>query len=464
MKLLVAYLMLFGPMLCHSASVSQLEKQLDDIRQKHDVPAVGLVIVSPRDTVISRVWGVADVAQEKAATEETMFRIGSVTKAFTSLTFLALHEKELLPIDLVLDSSLGLLPFQNKWEKTNPITIDMLLEHTAGFSDMSKPEWDYSDQKPLKLEDAFLIDPNSRTTKWAPGIHSSYTNSGAGIAAWAAERKLKQPFEELMQAHVFTPLGMHSATLFKTQDVENHLATGYQADGRTIIGYWNMIYRPFGAMNVRLADMQPFLQLLLNRGRHGDKRLLSEAAIKRMETPHTTAAAKSGLEFGYGLGNYQWYRDGYLFHGHGGDGDGYLAHYGYSTELGLGYFVVINAFNHRPLREMRRTIEDFILDGRKKRHRPEVYSLSQEQINGVLGTYHQATQRFGAGKAKTLRVLENKNRLYTQRDGGRRLPLIPVAPGQFRRPHEPGATIAIVTLGDIVVLQGDLGNFERKIN
>ena len=459
---IAACLFFLLPVLGNTASLSKLEQRLEEIRKEHDVPAVGVVIVSPKATLLEKVWGLADVASKKTATNQTMFRIGSITKAFTSLTFLALDEKKLLPLNLVLDSSVGVVPFQNQWSETDPITIEMLLEHTAGFTDMSKPEWDYSHQRPLKLEDAFLIDPNSRMTQWRPGIHSSYTNSGAGIAAWAAEKKLRRPFEELMQAHVFTPLGMHNTTLFKTQQVEDYLATGYQADGRTTIPYWNMIYRPFGAMNVRIEDMTPFLQLLLSRGRHNQQSLFSEAAIQRMEIPKTTAAAKSGLEFGYGLGNYQWLRNGFLFHGHGGDGDGYLAHYGYSTELGLGYFVVINAFNHRPLRQMRNAIENFMLDGKRNTERPALFALSDEQVNAIVGEYSQATQRFGRGKPKTLRILAEGNKLYTQRPGGKRLPLLPVAPGQFRRPHEPVATIAVIELSHGTVLQGDLGNFEKQ--
>jgi len=349
------------PVFCHASSLSHLTAELEAIRHKHDVPATGVLIVKPDELVLSKVWGLADVASKRPATEDTIFRIGSITKAFTSLTFLALDEKGLLPINTELNHSLGSLPLKNHWEKTHPVTLEMLLEHTAGLLDLSKPEWDYSDQKPLSLNQAFRIDPSSRNTQWQPGMYTSYSNSGAGIAAWVAEKKLNQNFEQMMQEHVFKPLGMYDATLYKTPQVERNLATGYQADGRTVIPYWNMIYRPFGAMNIRLKDMQAFLQLLLNRGQHKGRQIFSRASIKRMEIPHTNAAAKTGLSFGYGLGNYQWYRNGYLFHGHGGDGDGYLAHFGYSTELKMGYCLLINSFNHRPLVEMRKAIENYML-------------------------------------------------------------------------------------------------------
>ena len=326
-----------------SSRERDLLQQIERIRKKNDVPAVGVLLVTPTTTLLSKTWGIADVASQKPATEKTIFRIGSVTKAFTSLTFLSLHTKGALNLDDPVSKYANKLPFENPWQDTHPITIAHLLEHTAGLTDMSGLEFNYIG-KPPTLTEAFAINPNSRKIRWQPGLHSSYSNTGAGIAAWAAETHLKQPFEQLVQTEVFQALGMNSATLDKTDAVESDLASGYQADGKTTIPYWQMIYRAFGAINLRVDDMKPFLQLLLNSGRHQNKTLLPAKAIHRMEKPETSLAARSGLNYGYGLGNYQWFRDGYLFHGHGGDGDGYLAHYGYNRDKNLAYFVVINAF------------------------------------------------------------------------------------------------------------------------
>ncbi|MEM7281133.1 MAG: serine hydrolase domain-containing protein, partial [Pseudomonadota bacterium] len=397
----------------NESALDALEVQIESSRSEHKVPAVGVLLVDKHGMLFSKVWGTADVTSKRPANKQTIFRIGSVTKAFTGLTFLALNQKNLLPLDHVLSNGDRPLPFQNPWQKTQPITVEMLLEHTAGLADMTSPEWDHADQKPLTLQEAFAIDPKSRRMRWQPGKHSSYTNTGAGLAAWAAEQQLQKPFEELMQEFVFSPLGMKSATLFLTKDVEQHLATGYQADGKTVIPYWNMIYRPFGAMNIRLDDMEPFLRLLLNRGEHNGNSLLSKQSVERMEVPHTTLAARSGLEYGYGFGNYQWYRNGLLFHGHGGDGDGYLAHYGYNLDTNLGYFVVINAFNHRPLREMRDTLERFIVGGKKTPIPVEAFELKRDRRESLLGDYTQVTQRFvGRGRVTFHGHAEEGVRMY----------------------------------------------------
>ena len=103
--------------------------------------------------------------------------------------------------------------------------------------------------------------------------------------------------------------------------------------------------------------MAGFIKLFTGRGEVGGRRIVPGTLIARMEFPESTLAARSGLCFGYGLGIYSWFSNVVLFHGHGDDGDGYLAHFGYSPRTARGYFVVINAFTHVPLRKMRKAIE-----------------------------------------------------------------------------------------------------------
>ena len=122
-----------------------------------------------------------------------------------------------------------------------------------------------------------------------------------------------------------------------------------------------MLMRPFGGINSTPRDMARFVRLFLNDGYADDRRLVHPQSISRMEVPLTSLAARNGLLYGYGLGNNQKFRKGVLFNGHGGDADGYLSQVGYNRDTGMGYFVVINAFRHRALSEMRREIETWII-------------------------------------------------------------------------------------------------------
>jgi hypothetical protein len=202
--------------------------------------------------------------------------------------------------------------------------------------------------------------------------------------------------------------------------------------------------------------------MFLSAGVGENGRVLTAASIERMQTPKTSLAARNGLTYGYGLGLYQWLNSGVLFYGHGGDADGYLARFGYAPERGIGYFHVINAFNHKAHWEINELIEDYLLQGFRPDKFPEPYPLTQQQLANLVGQYTQITSRFGQPRQPQLSIELDGNTLYTRRGSNRR-ELIPVSPGHFRRRHETLATIAIVrNAEDDLIFQGDIGNFKKQ--
>jgi len=338
--------------------IDHLASQIEAMRAGMQIPAVGLAIVSTDEILLARGFGFEDLDTRKSASADTAFRIGSITKAFTGIAALMAQEDGVLDLNDPVRRHLAAPPYANPWEDTHPVTIAQLLELTAGLQDLSMREFDFN--APLTLAQAFALEPASRTVRWKPGLHSVYTNNGAGIAAAVLEKATQRTFEDFVRERLLAPLGMATASLTDDAATRARLATGYAKDGRTPIPYWHILYRPAGAINASAGEMAGFVQLLLNRGRIGDRQLLREDSIDRLETPATTLAAKSGLTFGYGLGVYAHYRRGLLFHGHGGDGDGYHSYFAYNRDAGLGYFVVINVDRRGALRRMTALIETWI--------------------------------------------------------------------------------------------------------
>jgi hypothetical protein len=164
------------------------------------------------------------------------------------------------------------------------------------------------------------------------------------------------------------------------------------------------------------------------------------------------------------LGNYAFVYDGVVFHGHGGDGDGYLAHFAYSRDAGQGYFVVINAFNHAALRAMRESIQDYIVREIQRPIARQQIKLTSEQLAALSGDYRAVTRRFEWTDADDvendrLRVFTRNGQLFTRFNDGRARILVPVTPTLFRRADEPVATIAFVEHSGERYVQGDFGNY-----
>ena len=451
----------------NATAFDELLVDIESARLEHDVPAVALTLVSTQEMLWTGALGLADLENRKMATADTLFRIGSITKAFTALAMLILQEEGLLNLNDSLKALVPDAPLSNSWESKHPVRLVHLLEHTAGLLDITKAEFDHNDPTPLTLEEGLVFLPEARKSQWPPGLHASYSNAGAGLAAYALEKVTGKRYEDFVKQRLFKPLGMHTANFFLDDQTRYMLATGYDRDGHSIIPYWHMIFRPFGGINARPREMAGFLQMLLNYGKVGDRRIMSASSIRRMEYPATTLAASSGLRYGYGLGNYASAHKGFLFHGHGGDGDGYLAHYAYNRESGLGYFVVINAFNGKALSDMRDLIQDYIVRGLTPRI-PVEAEVDANRLLQLTGTYEPVTHRFAwtdpeRNKRKVLHVALEDGKFYTLSNAGKKRFLVPVDDRHFRRLEEPVATIAFVEYEGELYLQGDLGNY-RRIN
>lgn len=424
---------------------------------------MGLALVSTRQALHVGAYGVRDLESMVSVDEDTVFRVGSITKTFTSLGALVLQERGLLRLDDLVTKHLDNPPFDNPWADEAPVRIAHLLEHTAGLQDMIPDEWAVTE--PMSLDQALAFRPASRRLHWPPGTHSSYSNSGAGVAAKVFEEVTGQAFEPFLRAALFTPLGLDTATLTPTPRTLAHLAQGYDRDGRTPMAYWHMLYPAFGALNLTPRDMVPLLQLLLGEGEIEGERLLARESIARLESPRTTLAAKAGLTtWGYGLGNYTWARKGVIWHGHGGDADGYLAHYGYSRELDRGYFLVITAFRKSSLKRLRRVIEDALAEEAASLAPtpPPIAALTPSELDAYVGEYRSATTRFAGSSGKRMVIEREGGRLLTRIGDGPPRPLLPVGDHTFRRPWEPAATSAFVRDREgTLYLQGDMGNLQR---
>ena len=450
--------------LAPAATLPEIDAEIARIRSQHGVAGVAAVVVDRDAIVLQHYSGVQNWDTAVPVTAATWFRAGSVTKVFTGLALLAAQRQGHIDIDAPVAAQLPPrppgedLPFQNPWEAEHPLYVADLMEHTAGWFDMSRAEFGSQDPAPLTLERALAVRPQSRRSHWPPGMHSVYSNSGPGMAAWLVERRSGESFDQLMQKTVFGPLGM-DASLRLEPSMEDTLATGYDTDGVSVIPYWHILYRPSGGLNLRPLAMARFLQMMLNGGRLDGRQVFSAAQLHRLQTPTRSLAARAGMKFGYGLGIYTSIHRGHVLYGHGGDGDGYLAHFAYSLESGRGYFVVINAFSHPPLRALKTLLADALIQNLAPLEAPPVAPLALPLLEKYSGTYHLAATRFPAAnwRERSMRITLQQGALLVHHQGGQDHRIVPLGSQLFRRPGEPVATRAFIQLenGSIVYQEPD---------
>jgi len=444
------------------SELANIAAKIDAIRARHGMASAYLVLVDREKTLLSQGMGIRAWDDTQPVNDESYYRLGSVTKAFTGLALLKAEEQGCLHLTDPVAPIAAPYIYKSRWEETHPLTLAMLMEHTAGIHEMSREEFDFND--PVSLERALHVKPGSRTAVWKPGTHSEYSNSGPGVAGWLLQQGCDRDFDRFIEEHVFQALDMPSATLNRTSEVAKTLVGGYNTDPKEPIEYWNFIFRPAGAANVRPIEMGNFVRMLLNRGVHGGKEVFSPQQIQRMETPTTTIAARAGLDYGYGLGIYAENKRGHVFYGHGGDADGYLTRFSYSKESGKGFFVVITMFDFKPMREMRNVLEAWMLQDLPAHALPERHELSEEQITSITGTYNRATVRFPREdwQRETLIVSRRGQRIGYECKDDDWCELVPVTDKLFRGVKEPVATKAIVAMDGQMILQGAMGNWSKQ--
>jgi CubicO group peptidase (beta-lactamase class C family) len=338
-------------------SIDELHEQLETILKDTHTPGVSVAIVHRNGPEWVAGLGTADVASGRATTANTLFRIGSTSKAFASLSILMLADQGKLSLD---DPVRKLAPdvwFENRWEATDPVRVVNLLEHTTGWDDMHLREY-AKDAPEMSLREGLDYDHHSRISRWRPGTRMAYCNSGPPVAAYIVEKLTGQRFEDYVEQNLFRPIGMKTATYFASPP--GTATTLYHNDGKTPYGYWNILLRPAGSINASAQDMAAYVQFYLNRGAVRGKPIVPAADLERMEIPASTWAAKQGMKDGYGLSNYWSVEDGFVYHGHDGGVEGGLTQMAYLADNNVGYFFSINSGNGDAFDKVAKAIRAYI--------------------------------------------------------------------------------------------------------
>lgn len=427
-----------------TVDIEDLTAEIRQILEEHGIPGVTIALVSRDRTIWAGGVGVADVAAGVDVTGDHLFRVGSISKSFTSLAVLRAVEAGLLDLDTPVRTLAPEVEFTNRWEETHPVTVATVMEHTAGFDDIHFREFAKVDDPAMTLFEGLAYNPNSRVSRWRPGTHMSYSNSGPGIAAYIVEKLTGEDFEDYVREQVFDPLGMENSTFRFPRDPAL-MAKGYGANGVTEANYDHIIVRPSGALNTSAAEMARYLRMMINRGTLDGVQLLAPETITRMETPTTTLAARAGFTYGYGLGNRAMIVNGHLFHGHGGGITGFSSRSAYSSELGVGLFVSVNRPS-RGIGDIWDLLAERLTEGFEK-PAGAVAALSDRELRAVTGTYQNVTPRVQLLYVVTRffdirRVTLEEGKLFIQGIGGdEKRELIPVTAKSFRYQDEPVASV-----------------------
>lgn len=196
-------------------SIPELQQQTEKILKDTHTPGVSIAIVGKDGPEWVTALGLADVAHQHPATADTLFRIGSTSKGFASLSILLLADEGKVTLEDPVHKLVPEVWFENRWEATDPIRVVNLLEHTTGWDDIHLREYAKQASDSMTLFQGLDYDHHSRMSRWPPGTRMAYCNSGPAVAAAIVEKITGQRFEDFVQQNLFLPIGMKTARYFE---------------------------------------------------------------------------------------------------------------------------------------------------------------------------------------------------------------------------------------------------------
>jgi CubicO group peptidase (beta-lactamase class C family) len=312
-------------------------------------PAVGLAVGVVRNGSLEFFFGhgVADIASSTPVTEDTVFRIGSITKTFTAIAVMQLWEQGLVDLDAPVNDYLRaytLIPAKNTHR---PATVRHLLTHTSGIPEVLYPSRIlapvFGEMVKLGRPVPSLADHYRGGIRLAaePGTRYTYSDDGFATLGQIVEDVSGMPFDRYLRRRIFEPLGMADTDLLRSDRVKAGLATGYDlgSKGAKAVDDGELITAGGGAIFSTPRDMARYVSALLGGGANEHGSVLNPETLATMFAPQYRPDPRIP---GLGLAFLRVDVGGHLAVEHGGILPGFTSQIFFAPDDGVGVIAFTN--------------------------------------------------------------------------------------------------------------------------
>lgn len=397
-------LFFFGIVSAQSFDKSKLDNYFTALEKNNKF--MGSVAVSKNNEIIySNSIGFSDVENKVRANKETKYRIGSISKTFTTVLILKAVEKNKLNLSQTIDE------YFPKMKNGDKITIRHLLSHRSGIHNFTNDEEYLTWNTEPKTEEEMIGIITKAGSDFEPDSKAEYSNSNFVLLTYILEKVFDDSYYNLLEKYITKPLKLSNTYFGGKINTKNHEAKSYK-----FLGEWKLetetdMSIPLGAGGIvsTPSDLVKFSDALF-----GGK-LLKDESLKLMKT----------IKDNYGLGLFQFPFYDKIGFGHTGGIDGFtsvLAHYPNSN--------VSYALTSNGTRINNNNISIAVLSAvyGKPFDIPnfDIYDVSPEELDKYLGVY--------ASKQIPLKITitKDENVLIAQATGQSAFPLEAVEKDKFK--------------------------------
>lgn len=276
-------------------NIKKLQNLLDELAEKWEIPGVIVSLIDHESVLFQGTHGAKDLDSGAAIDAHTVFQVGSITKSFTSALAGICADKGLLSLDAPVGQYVEGFAMRDPMA-TQRVTIADFLAHSAGLPSHNLFWHGSYDDRQTLFDKIRYLEP-----KWDIRSHWHYQNLNYLVSGAIMERVSGKTWEQLVQEELFEPLGMQDASIGKAAflAVENR-AQPYQPGKGGL--HRNppldvVACAPAGAINLSNEDLNIWTRLHLNGGKHGEKSLITDQAMRAIHAPRATEAKILPLSF-----------------------------------------------------------------------------------------------------------------------------------------------------------------------
>jgi CubicO group peptidase (beta-lactamase class C family) len=319
---------------------------ISDVMKDWNVPGLAIGIVQSNNVVYAKGFGYRDAEKKLPVTTNTLFAIGSTTKAFTCTLLGILADEGKLNWDKPVRQYVPEFRLRDP-HATELTTPRDLITHRTGLPrhDLVWYNNNAISRREIVQRLAHLEPSHTFRKKF------QYNNLMYIAAGYLIETVTAQSWEENIRQRIFAPLGITNSN-FSVRD--SQLAADFAVPYTEKDGSLKRIpFRkidlvgPAGSINSSIRDMIPWLLLNLNRGKHGDRQIINSNTLADIHSPQMpTGATVERPEVSQGTYCLGWGIETYRGHrqlAHGGGIDGFVTLVSILPDDGLGIVIFANS-------------------------------------------------------------------------------------------------------------------------
>ena len=294
---LLALLLLLAAPLAAAEEGLTMDERVDKVFSGTRAVGGAFIVAQRGEIVYERYYGVQQKTTEVPVTENSYFRGASVTKLVTGIGLMKMMDDGLLAPDEDISTYLGYTVRNPRYMNT-PITLRMLMSHTAGLSETASFSY-----KSSLLRDMIDIERKAKSNfkDVKPGTKYTYSNFGAGLTGAIIESVTGKDVSSFMREYLFLPLGIDAAYHVSQLEQPEYICATYKKDGSLYAAPSYMLRQEYipeamqdkhyrvtvGSLLIRPRDLLKLGIALCGDGTVDGVRVLSEEAVAAMRAEHS---------------------------------------------------------------------------------------------------------------------------------------------------------------------------------